>query len=103
MEYINGFVIGFICFLLGYKYGLKKIKMTEKQHAKELINKFYARATSYSSDRKNQYENAKQCALIAINEILLFISLQIGFYDDEGRKYYENVKKEIENNEHTYK
>ena len=40
--------------------------MTAKEEAKELLDKFYPRATSYSSDRRNQIENAKQCALIAI-------------------------------------
>jgi hypothetical protein len=44
--------------------------MTPKEKAEEFITKFYPRATSYSSDRKNQNENAKQCALIAVDEII---------------------------------
>ena len=44
--------------------------MKAKEKAKELVNKFYPRATSYSLDRKNQNENAKQCALIAVDEII---------------------------------
>jgi hypothetical protein len=44
--------------------------MTPQEKAKELVNKFYPRATSYSLDRKNQNQNAKQCALIAVDEII---------------------------------
>ena len=41
-----------------------------KEKAKELIDKFYPRATSYASDRKNQIENAIQCTLICVDEII---------------------------------
>ena len=44
--------------------------MSPKEKAKDLKDKFYPRATSYSCDRKNQHQNAKQCALIAVDEIL---------------------------------
>ena len=43
--------------------------MTAKEKARELVDKFYPRVTSYSLDRKNQNENAKQCALIAVDEM----------------------------------
>jgi hypothetical protein len=36
--------------------------MTPKDKAKQLVDKFYPRATSYSLDAKNQNENAKQCS-----------------------------------------
>jgi hypothetical protein len=66
--------------------------MTPKEKAEELFNKFYPRATSYSSDRKNQKDNAKQCALIAIDEILVLgkkIPLEV-------LEFYLEVKQEIE-------
>lgn len=44
--------------------------MNSKEKAKELVDKFYPRATSFSSDRKNQNDNAKECALIAVDELL---------------------------------
>jgi hypothetical protein len=44
--------------------------MKPKEKAEELVEKFYSRATSYSLDRKNQNENAKQCALIAQKIVL---------------------------------
>ena len=47
--------------------------MTSEEKAKDLINKFYKKSTSYSSDRKNQLENAKENALIAVDEILNII------------------------------
>jgi hypothetical protein len=70
--------------------------MKPKEKAEELVEKFYSRATSYSLDRKNQNENAKQCALIAVDEIMKQcydyrdIDLQAS-YD-----YWEEVKSEIE-------
>ena len=63
--------------------------MTPKEKAKELVDKFYPRATSYSSDRKNQNDNAKQCALITIDEILENTFCQF------KTKYWQEVKNEI--------
>jgi hypothetical protein len=69
--------------------------MTPKEKAIELVNKFYPRATLFSLDRKNQNDNAKQCALIAVNEIL-----NVGFVDtNDLYEYWNEVKKEIENYE----
>jgi len=73
--------------------------MTPKEKANELVDKFYPRATSYSLDRKNQQENAKQCAFIAVDEIM---SLMIKFHnrhiEDNSNEIYfwELVKEEIE-------
>lgn len=69
--------------------------MSPKEKAAELVDKFYPRATSYSSDRKNQNENAKQCALIAVDEIIYYLEYVLGV-DKEDFKYWKEVKKEIE-------
>jgi hypothetical protein len=63
--------------------------MTPKQKAQELIE------SMAFSCRECDYEaKAKQCALIAVDEILNVI---IGSYDYELEKiYWQDVKKEIE-------
>ena len=68
--------------------------MTPKEKAKELIEKFYPRATSYSLDRKNQNENAKECALVAVDEILKSIIWHHDF-SNQTRNYWQEVKQEI--------
>jgi hypothetical protein len=68
--------------------------MTPKEKAEELVDKFYPRATSYSSDRKNQNENAKQCALIAVDELIKLYEI---LKPHRGFKisYLDEVKQEI--------
>lgn len=63
--------------------------MTAKEKAIELIDKFYS-ISSFFSD----LEDAKQCALIAVDEILKVVS----FYNDTQAEitYWEEVKQEIE-------
>ena len=74
--------------------------MNKIEKAKELINKFYPKCTSYSADRKNQKENAKECALIATKEIL---SLMIKFHNrhisDNSKEiiFWQEVEQEIIN------
>ena len=61
--------------------------MTPKEKAKELVNKFYIQEIKY-------YENittAKECALIAVDEILNLDNFSI-----EGRVNWQEVKFEIE-------
>ena len=70
--------------------------MTPKEKAKELVNKFYPRATSYSLDRKNQNQNAKKCALIAVDEILSLGILVGNNLSDSFYIYMQEVKQEIE-------
>jgi hypothetical protein len=67
--------------------------MTPKEKAEELFNQYanviYDRALTVM-----QYEICKQCALIAVDEIMNVI---IGSYDYELEKiYWQEVKKEIE-------
>ena len=67
--------------------------MTPKEKAKELYNKMY--------DYSLFEEEAKQCALIAVDEILEALgykSLSDSPYTTlEARQYYVQVKQEIEN------
>jgi len=60
--------------------------MTPKEKADELFTKF--------SGNTVHFDAAKQCALIAVDEILNAIE-QI-FETFEERKYWQEVKKEIE-------
>ena len=71
--------------------------MTPKEKAEELVDKFYPRATSYSLDRKNQKDNAKQSALIAVDEMLSNDGWSSSPKEwDIFKKYCKNVKQEIE-------
>jgi hypothetical protein len=62
--------------------------MTPKKKAEELFNNFY----QATEDHWNQVPVSKQCALIAVDEILLATGLET-----KGRfEFYLEVKKEIE-------
>jgi hypothetical protein len=74
--------------------------MTPKEKAQELVKKFTAH--SYHNDNVQQcFDHAKQCALIAVDEILQSLgykSLSDSPYTTlEARQYYVQVKQEIEN------
>ena len=63
--------------------------MTPKEKAEELVEKF-----TDLEDGEMYIGKAKQCAIIAVDEILSFIE-----DDREGfswKKYYQEVKQEIE-------
>jgi len=64
--------------------------MTTKGKALELFDKYY--------EVTNNYYEAKQCALIAVDEILQMVdeSMQ-GFLDSDIIRYWKQVKTEIEN------
>ena len=72
--------------------------MTPKEKAQELVDKFaeiipiedaeHGETESYFI----QYEKAKQCALIAVDEILSVV-----WYVPVDTEYWQEVKKEIEN------
>jgi len=79
--------------------------MTPKEKAKELYDKFFDYAESIT--RYSQHNNTKQCALIAVDMAIeqfkgVFHSLKnIGILNDkiedtENYKYWQQVKKEIE-------
>jgi hypothetical protein len=66
--------------------------MTPKDKAKELYNKFY-NTSSHPHHVESRKNNAKQCVLIAVDEIMNVI---IGSYDYELEKiYWQDVKNEI--------
>lgn len=74
--------------------------MTPKQKAEELINSFIGlNSKKMSDDSRIEHPTAKQCALIAVYEIL-DLNLGLSNCDDNNwkvEKFYEEVKKEIEN------
>jgi hypothetical protein len=61
--------------------------MTPKEKAAELVEKMYNSALYVAS----KYA-AKQCAIIAVDEIL-----NAHLFDLEEKKYWQQVKQEIEN------
>jgi hypothetical protein len=72
--------------------------MTPKEKAHELINKFLL--YSDDGDLKNKYwkiRNAKQCALIAVDEILDddMYGMEEEYFENRI-DYWEQVKQEIE-------
>ena len=74
--------------------------MTPKEKAQELINRFreFADGTDPETDRYSpniEKQKAKQCALIAVDEILE-IELLVESVDDYYLRYWQEVKQEIE-------
>jgi hypothetical protein len=67
--------------------------MTPKEHAEELVDKFIQYTPA---DSEFEYPYAKQCALIAVEQILEVID-SIYDYDRESLDpYWNEVKSEIE-------
>jgi hypothetical protein len=67
--------------------------MTPKEKAEELIEKFGTYAVMWSGGIEVERQNVKQCALIAVDEIIKFGN-QMGIR--EPMMYWHNVKQEIE-------
>ena len=63
--------------------------MTPKEKAKELAMKF---------DKYGETDNAKQCALIAVDEIIKALEIDAGNWIkwNETKKYLNKVKQEIQ-------
>ena len=68
--------------------------MTPKEKAKELFDKHFEFVEALST--RNQIYNAKQCALITVDEIIDTHQWDGGIDYDEMR-YWEQVKQEIKN------
>ena len=77
--------------------------MTPKEKAKELVDRFreFADGTDIKTDRYSpniEKQNAKQCALMAVDEILNAIDWD--YYEGSNQNehnYWQEVKQEIEN------
>ena len=69
--------------------------MTAKEKAKELFNKFYM---AIPSDEMGEcYESSKQCALIAVNEIIQQLTpIEKAPNNKSAFQYWQEVKQEIE-------
>jgi hypothetical protein len=68
--------------------------MTSKEKSKELINKF-TDPVRWKLGQENVSQRAKECALIAVDEILHSLEYNT-WQNKEILKYYEEVKQEIE-------
>jgi len=70
--------------------------MTPKEKAKELVDRYwiYLRAGLMYDDEAK--EDAKQCALIAVDEHFKGMSLTFGCINDRSFKFWQEVKQEIE-------
>ena len=76
--------------------------MTPKEKAEELIIKMYQPLPASKEAKKgkehlyyNQYKAAKQCALIAVDEIIKY-SPNKPVYEIDPIGYFQKVKQEIE-------
>jgi hypothetical protein len=73
--------------------------MKPKEKAEELIDKFENYSFMDIDKKISSFNSAKQCALIAVDEILEEFD-HFPFNDDEyltnNRQYWEQVKQEIE-------
>ena len=65
--------------------------MTAKEKAEQLVEKFKPLCDGYFGGKINK-AFAKQCALIAVDEI---INIRLLFFDE--KEYWQKVKQEIEN------
>jgi hypothetical protein len=70
--------------------------MTPKEKAEELFNKYATYVVMWAGDVNTTHQNCKQCALIAVDEILDVIGeyiIEPMIFDIE---YWQEVKQEIE-------
>jgi hypothetical protein len=76
--------------------------MTPKEKAKELYQKYFSMITIEGTiDKNSSIPYVKQCALIAVDEILESLGYKklsdSPYTTLEARQYYVQVKQEIEN------
>jgi hypothetical protein len=74
--------------------------MTPKERADQLVNVYYNSIMSFLTNNM-KLENAKKCALIAVDQIILeqckSSELKDVRYQDERLNYWNEVKQEIKN------
>ncbi len=76
--------------------------MTAKDKAKQFINKYlHIKVLKLSDYSVIEYPTAKECALISVNDILDSIETIMLLHTDNNiltlKKYYEDVKQELDN------
>jgi hypothetical protein len=64
--------------------------MTPKEKAIELVNKYATYVVMWTGGLEVERQNCKQCALIAVNEIL------IGYMSNPKISYWQSIYEEIE-------
>ena len=79
--------------------------MTPKEEAKELVDKFYQTTPNETwideplgefMETYTAWGQAKQCALIAVDEILFVLNFNLDFKMERSIAHYLEVKQEIE-------
>ena len=71
--------------------------MTPKEKAKELVDKYLDITLNVESDDDINKYTAKQCTLIAVDEIKEVVSLCIPYKDEKSYiDYWQKVKQELE-------
>jgi len=45
---------------------------------------------------KLTFEQSKKCALMSVDQIITFLKMQMGFYDENAMEYYLKIREEIE-------
>jgi hypothetical protein len=71
--------------------------MTPKERANQLVNVYYNSIMSFLTNNM-KLENAKKCALIAVDEIISEIEPSVSMDIIESRvKYWNEVRQEIKN------
>lgn len=72
--------------------------MTPKEKAIELVDKYSTYVVMWAGGIETSKQNVKQCALIAVDEIISNIEPSVSMDVIEARvKYWQEVKSEIEN------
>jgi hypothetical protein len=63
--------------------------MTPKEKALELIDRFSNHTFNVEKETEDNFESAKQCALICCNEVLGYMGA------DRGTEFWQKVKQEL--------
>lgn len=74
--------------------------MTPKEKAKELIDRFYNHTFNVEKDTEDNFSSAKQCALIAVDEMLQIQSITMYPVIEDNviyghKDYWQQVKQEV--------
>lgn len=75
------------------KQNQREYAMNPTEKAKELFNLFFPLVEAHSSE--GQIENAKKCALIAVDELIYHIRWNLSYGYEKQIEYYKEVKQEI--------